>query len=47
MKPNNPLKSDWLRSILSITTFVILVIGVGFLSVNFILALIHKFSSII
>ena len=47
MKPNNPLKSDGLRSILSITTFVILVLGVGFLSVNFILALIHKLSSII
>ncbi|CAD5951287.1 hypothetical protein PCC9214_02571 [Planktothrix tepida] len=47
MKPNEPLKSDRLRSILSLTTFVILVIGVGFLSVNFILALIHKLSSII
>ncbi|WP_197047512.1 hypothetical protein [Planktothrix serta] len=45
MKPNQPLKSNPLRSILSITTFMILVMAVGFLSVNFILALIHKFSS--
>ncbi|MFM6189028.1 MAG: hypothetical protein ACKPEN_15505 [Planktothrix sp.] len=47
MKPNEPLKSDSLRSILSITTLIILVVGVGFLSVNFILALIHKLSGTI
>ncbi len=47
MKPNEPSKSDSLRSILSITTFIILVLGVGFLSVNFIWALIHKISGTI
>ncbi len=47
MKPNQNPKSDQLRSILSVTTFVILVLGVGFLSLNFILALVHKFSSTI
>jgi|AGSF01.1.fsa_nt_gi hypothetical protein len=47
MKPNQNLKSDRFRSILSVATFVILVMGVGFLSVNFILALINKFSSTI
>jgi hypothetical protein len=45
MKPNQNPKSDQLRSIFSITIFVILVLGVGFLSVNFILALVHKLSS--
>jgi len=47
MKSNQNPKSAQLRSIFSVTTFVILVLGVGFLSVNFILALFHKFSSTI
>jgi len=47
MKPNQNPKFDQLRSIFSITAFVILVLGVGFLSLNFILALFHKFSSTI
>jgi hypothetical protein len=47
MKHGTKSKSDRFRSILSITTFVILVMGVGFLSGNFILALINKFSSTI
>jgi len=47
MKPNQNPKSAPLRSILSVTTFVILFLGVGFLSLNFILALFDKFSSTI
>ncbi|ERT04154.1 hypothetical protein M595_5905 [Lyngbya aestuarii BL J] len=44
MKPENRRFVDQIRPLLSVTTFVILIIGVGFLSVNFILALISKFS---
>lgn len=47
MKSNQNPQSDLLRSILSVTIFVILVLGVGFLSVNFIVALVHKFSATI
>lgn len=44
MKPENPSFFEKIRPLLSMTLFVILVIGVGFLSINFILALIAKFS---
>lgn len=44
MEPKNPNSFEKIRPILSMATFVILLIGVGFLSVNFILALIAKFS---
>ncbi|MEK0178531.1 hypothetical protein [Microcoleus anatoxicus] len=44
MNSEKPGIGDRLQSILSITIFVILVLGVGFLSVNFILALYGKFS---
>lgn len=43
MKKNQPLNLEKIRSIVSILTFILLVIGVGFLSVNFGLALMHKF----
>lgn len=42
MKPNQPFNAEQIRSIASILTFILLVIGVGFLSVNFVLALIQK-----
>ena len=44
MNSEKPGISDRLKSIFSITIFVILVLGVGFLSINFILAIYAKFS---
>jgi len=44
MNSEKPGIVDRLRSIFSIAIFIILVLGVGFLSVNFILALYAKFS---
>ncbi len=44
MEPKNPNSFEKIRPLLSVATFVILVIAVGFLSVNFILALIAKLS---
>lgn len=44
MEPEKTHFFEKIRPFLSQATFVILVIGVGFLSVNFILALIQKFS---
>jgi len=44
MNSEKPGIADRLKSIFSIGTFIILVLGVGFLSVNFILALYAKFS---
>lgn len=35
------------RPVISITIFIILVIGVGFLSVNFLLALVAKLSELL
>ena len=44
MNSEKPGIADRLKSIFSIAIFIILVLGVGFLSVNFILALYAKFS---
>ena len=44
MKPNQPFNTEKIRSIASILTFILLVIGVGFLSVNFVVAFIQKFT---
>jgi hypothetical protein len=44
MNSEKPGIGDQLKSIFSITIFVILVLGVGFLSINFILAIYAKFS---
>ena len=44
MNSEKPGIADRLKSIISIAIFIILVLGVGFLSVNFILALYAKFS---
>jgi hypothetical protein len=44
MNSEKPGIGDRLKSIFSITIFVILVLGVGFLSINFILAIYAKFS---
>jgi hypothetical protein len=44
MNSEKPGIADRLKSIFSIGIFIILVLGVGFLSVNFILALYGKFS---
>jgi hypothetical protein len=44
MKSEKPENGDRLKSIVSITIFIILVLAVGFLSVNFISALYAKFS---
>ena len=44
MNLEKPGIADRLKSIFSITIFIILVLGVGFLSVNFILAIYAKFS---
>ncbi len=44
MKSEKPENADRLKSIFSITIFIILVLAVGFLSVNFISALYAKFS---
>lgn len=44
MKPNQPFNPETIRSLVSILTFIFLVIAVGFLSVNFGLALLEKFS---
>ncbi len=44
MNSEKPGIGDRLKSIFSITIFVILVLGVGFLSMNFILAIYAKFS---
>jgi hypothetical protein len=44
MNSEKPGIADRLKSIFSIATFIILVLGVGFLSVNFISALYAKFS---
>ncbi|WP_293332570.1 hypothetical protein [Microcoleus sp. CAWBG58] len=44
MKSEKPENADRLKSIVSITIFIILVLAVGFLSVNFISALYAKFA---
>ena len=44
MNSEKPGIGDRLKSIFSIALFVILVVGVGFLSINFILAISAKFS---
>jgi hypothetical protein len=44
MNSEKPGIADRLKSIFSIAIFIILVLGVGFLSVNFILALYAKIS---
>ncbi|MGL5058346.1 MAG: hypothetical protein ACRC62_00085 [Microcoleus sp.] len=44
MNSDKPGIADRLKSIFSIALFVILVLGVGFLSVNFVLAVYAKFS---
>ncbi len=44
MNSEKPGIGDRLKSIFSITIFVILVLGVGFLSINFIVAIYAKFS---
>jgi hypothetical protein len=44
MNSEKPGIADRIESIFKIALFVILVVGVGFLSVNFILALYAKFS---
>ncbi|MEG3861197.1 hypothetical protein [Microcoleus sp. herbarium12] len=44
MKSEKPAIADRLKSIFSITIFIILVLAVGFLSVNFISALYAKFA---
>jgi hypothetical protein len=44
MNSDKPGIADRLKSIFSIALFVVLVVGVGFLSVNFILAIYAKFS---
>ncbi len=44
MNSEKPGIGDRLKSIFSITIFVILVLGVGFLSINFILAIYAKIS---
>ncbi|WP_324706893.1 hypothetical protein [Lyngbya sp. CCY1209] len=43
MEPNDKPGFEKIRPILSIATFIILAIGVGFLSINLIVALIDKF----
>jgi len=43
MEPNDKPGFEKIRPILSITTFIILAIGVGFLSFNLVIALIDKF----
>jgi hypothetical protein len=44
MNSEKPGIGDRLKSIFSITIFVILILGVGFLTINFILAIYAKFS---